>query len=80
MTTPGGIPAKQDHKTPGRSLAGDDSRRHSKTLAGATARPLPGPWQDSCRGYGAVLAKGPRRAPVRPTPIPNPPPPLACGC
>ena len=40
MTTPGGIPAKEDHKTPDRSLAGDDSRRHGKTLAGATARPL----------------------------------------
>ena len=35
----GGIPAKEDHKAPGKSLAGDDSRRHGKTLAGATARP-----------------------------------------
>ena len=40
MTTPGGIPAKEDHKAPGRSLAKDDSRRHGKTLVGATARPL----------------------------------------
>ena len=37
----GGIPAKEDHKAPGKSLAGDDSRRHGKTLAGAPARPLP---------------------------------------
>ena len=37
----GGIPAKEDHKAPGKSLAGDDSRRHGKTFAGAPARPLP---------------------------------------
>ena len=45
----GGIPAKEDHKAPGKSLAGDDSRRHGrtlaggpgKTLAGAATRPLP---------------------------------------
>ena len=37
----GGIPAKEDHKAPGKSLAGDDSRRHGKTLAGAPAKPLP---------------------------------------
>ncbi len=41
MTTPGGILAKEDHKTLGRSLAGDDSRRHGKTLARALSRPLP---------------------------------------
>ena len=34
----GGIPAKEDHKAPGKSLAGDDSRRHGKTLAGAPAK------------------------------------------
>ena len=37
----GGIPAKEDHKAPGKSLAGDDSRRHGKTLTGGPARPLP---------------------------------------
>ena len=41
----GGIPAKEDHKAPGKSLAGDDSRRHGKTLAKdthrATIRPTP---------------------------------------
>ena len=37
----GGIPAKEDHKAPGKSLAGDDSRRHGKTLAEAPVRPLP---------------------------------------
>ena len=61
MTTLGGIPAKEDHKAPGRSLAGDDSRRHDKTLAGAR--------QDSCRGYGEALAKDTHRATIRPTPI-----------
>ena len=39
----GGIPAKEDHKALGKSLAGDDSRRHGKTLAKdiceAAARP-----------------------------------------
>ena len=37
----GRIPVKEDHKAPGKSLAGDDSRRHGKTLVGAPARPLP---------------------------------------
>ena len=64
MTTLGGIPAKEDHKAPGKSLAGDDSRRHGKTLARATARPLPrtpvGP------------PSGPRQS--------KPPPPFACSC
>ena len=36
-----GLPAKEDHKAPSKSLAGDDSGRHGKTLAGAPARPLP---------------------------------------
>ena len=43
--TLGGIPAKEDHKAPGKSLAGDDSRHHGKTLAKntrrATIRPTP---------------------------------------
>ena len=37
----GGIPAKENHKAPGKSLAGDDIRCLGKTLAGAPARPLP---------------------------------------
>src|SRR4051812_33553199 len=41
MTTLGGIPAEEDHKAPGKRLAGDDSRRLGKTLAGTPARPLP---------------------------------------
>ena len=56
MTTLGRIPAKEDHKAPGRSRARDDSRRHGKTLAG---------------GYGEALAKDTRRATIRPTPIPT---------
>ena len=71
MTTLGTILAKEDHKAPGKSLAGDDSRRHGKTLAGASARPLPGPRQDPCRGYGEALAKDTRRATIRPTPVPT---------
>ena len=43
MTTLGGILAEEIHKTPGKHLAGDDR--------GATARPLPGPRQDPCRGH-----------------------------
>ena len=42
-TTLGGILAEEIHKTPGKRLAGDDSN--------ATARPLPGPRQDPCRGH-----------------------------
>ena len=42
-TTLGEILAKEIHKTPGEVLAEDD---HD-----ATARPLPGPRQDSCRGH-----------------------------
>ena len=42
-TTLNGIPAEEIHKTPGEILAGDD---HD-----ATARPLPGPRQDPCRGH-----------------------------
>ena len=38
-------------------------------IAGATARPLPGPRQDPCRGYGEALAKDTRRATIGPTPI-----------
>ena len=53
----GGIPTKEDHKAPGKSLAGDDSRRHGKTLAKntrrATIRPMPvkplPPFACSCR-------------------------------
>src|SRR4051812_38890046 len=41
MMVLGGIPAKGNHKAPGKSLAGDDSGRPGKTLAGAAARPLP---------------------------------------
>ena len=41
VMTLGGIPAKEDHKAPGKSLAEDDSRRHGNALAGAPARPLP---------------------------------------
>src|SRR5512133_3393590 len=41
----GEIPAKDDHKAPGKSLAGDDTSRHGKTLAtstrSATIRPTP---------------------------------------
>ena len=36
-TTLGGTPAKVDHKTSGKHLAGDDSGRRDKTLAGAQA-------------------------------------------
>ena len=39
----GGILAEEIHKTPGKRLAGDDCN--------ATARPLPGPRQDPCRGH-----------------------------
>src|SRR3954465_2182273 len=73
----GGIPAKEDHKAPGNSLAGDDSRRHGKALAGAPARPLPRTPVGPPSGKG--LAKNPRRATIRLTPI-KPPPPLACCC
>ena len=49
----GGIPAKQDHKAPGKSLAGDDRMLLGKTLVGAPARPLPrtpaGPPSGPCR-------------------------------
>ena len=38
MTTLGGILAEEDHKAPGKHLAGDDSRRLGKTLAGAPTR------------------------------------------
>src|SRR3954468_8376834 len=41
VMTLGGIPAKKDHKAPGKSLARDDNERHGKTLAGVPARPLP---------------------------------------
>ena len=41
MMTLGGIPTEENHKAPGKHLAGDDSRRCGKTLAGAPARPLP---------------------------------------
>ena len=41
--TLGGFPAEGIHKTPGKRLAGDDCN--------ATARPLPGPRQDPCRGH-----------------------------
>src|SRR4051812_42354034 len=75
----GGIPAKEDHKAPGKSLAADDIRRHGKILAGAAARPLLGAWQDPCWGRGKALAMNPRRATIRPTPI-KPPPPFACSC
>ena len=40
--TLGGILAEEIHETPGKRLAGDDCN--------ATARPLPGPRQDPCRG------------------------------
>jgi len=40
-------------------------------IAGATARPLQGPRQDPCRGYGEALAKETRRATISPTPIPT---------
>ena len=43
MATLGGILAEEIHKTPGKTLAGNDSN--------ATARPLPGPRQDPCRGH-----------------------------
>ena len=42
-TTLGGILAEEIHKTPSKILAGDD---HD-----ATARPLPGPRQDTCQGH-----------------------------
>ena len=48
--TLGGIPAKEDHKASGKHLAGDDSRRRGKTLAG---------------GLGKALAEDTRRATVR---------------
>src|SRR4051812_6966114 len=57
MMVLGGIPAKENHKAPGKSIAGDGSRRHGKTLVGTPARPLSGPWQDPCRGRGKALAK-----------------------
>ena len=41
MMTLGGIPTEENHKAPGKHLAGDDSRRLDKTLAGAPARLLP---------------------------------------
>ena len=41
--TLGGILAEKIHKTPGKTLAGDDYN--------ATARPLPGPRQEPCRGH-----------------------------
>ena len=41
--TLGGILAEEIHKTPGKTLAGDDCN--------ATARPLPSPRQDPCRGH-----------------------------
>ena len=41
--TLGGILAEEIHKTPGKRLAGDDCN--------ATARPLPSPRQDPCRGH-----------------------------
>ena len=40
-------------------------------IAGATARPLPGPRQDPCRDYGEALARDTRRVTIRPTPIPT---------
>lgn len=72
MMTLGGIPAKEDHKAPGKSLAEDDYRCHGKTLTGppgktlarATTRPLP-------------------RTPVGPPSGPRqfqPLPPFACSC
>ena len=53
----GGIPAKEDQKAPSKSLAGDDSRRHGKSLAKNTrwatirptlVKPRP-PFACSCR-------------------------------
>src|SRR3954468_22420461 len=60
----GGIPAKEDHKAPDKSLAGDDSRRHGKTLARAPARPLPrtpvgppsGPHQSNLHRHSHAVA------------------------
>ena len=63
-TTLGGIPAEEDHKAPGKSLAGDNSGRHGKTLAGPP---------------GKALAKRVSRATVRPAPAKSPPP-FACSC
>ena len=42
-TTLGGILAEEIHKTPSKTLVGDDSN--------TTTRPLPGPRQDPCRGH-----------------------------
>ena len=71
MTTLGGIPTEEDHKAPGKRLAGDDSRRLGKTLVGAPARPLPG----SLSSPGKTLAEAARptpteRATLEPT-VPN---------
>src|SRR3954465_15273831 len=46
-----GIPAKENHKAPRKSLAGDGSRCHGKTLVGTPARPLSGPRQGPCQGH-----------------------------
>ena len=48
-TTLGGILAEEIHKTPSKTLAGDDSN--------ATARPLTGPRQDPCRGRQRATAR-----------------------
>ena len=41
--TLGAVLAVEIHKPPGKRLVGDDCN--------ATTRPLPGPWQDPCRGH-----------------------------
>ena len=64
MMTLGGILAKEDHKAPDKSLAGEDSRT---------------PRQDPCRGPGKALAKNTCSATIRPTPV-KPPPSFACSC
>ena len=65
----GGIPAKEDHKAPGKSLAGDDLRCPGKGLAGAVgaarARTLLGETTSPscslcfCLGVALVLSSAP---------------------
>ena len=58
-----GSQPRRTTRPPARALPG--------MTAGATARPLSGPRQDPCRGYGEALAKDSRRATIRPTPTPT---------
>ena len=58
MATLGEILAEEGHKTPGKTLAGDDCA----------------PWQDPCRAPGKALAEDISGATARPAPAKFPPP------